>query len=985
MKFINSTRLYLNKVKLILIVFLIGLHISCKAQNTSEITQLSLDGVWDVIFDDDNHGIEQNWFLDEVYEKQDFKKIAVPSCWEELEKDYEGVGIYRTKFTIPENWNDKIIELNFDAVNYKSEVWINDQVVGFHEGGYTPFSFRVDKLIKAGEENTLVVRVISPIILTDKYIDGLGRQEVPMWRGAITGGIWQSVSIEAKGTIGLKDVFIEPKIDTNIATFNIDVENTETSVENSEISIKIFSKDGREVASQTETIKAYPGINTMKWDLNIPDAAYWSTDNPYLYKAQVTIKKGKDLSDKWSTKFGMREFTVENDQFYLNGKPIYLKAAFFEGLYPTKLAYPDTREMAVKEIKLAKEAGFNMIRPWRKPAPQMWLDLCDEMGVLTVGSLVVECMHRPISTPRLPFVVENELRQTILSNRNRTCIVQWELFNEINRPILAQMLNSMSVLARELDPTRMILDESGGWGEGANIYLPFERTPKKFNDIHHYSGSQVDEAEFNGYLATAKTKEEKEKIGLKGVKSYGKNVVPGMMTYISELGYGSTPNLTSNNKDFASKGNPIVAPTIYHKALDEGYKMALQKIGFDNIYPDITDFYLEQQKMHGIANKRMLEATRLNSTVQGYCIHALVGGDWVLGAGLLDLWRNPKTAVYDMTKEANQKQITPIRILPRNVYAEKGAQIEVHGVSELPNENTSISVKILTKKGKEVFKEKFNKEFTNGISTLFSTKLNTRELKGNYIVHVEVKNKSGKIIASNSQSFDVFSQKQLAIPKAKFAVVDFDNTLTNFLKKKNIDFIPFSKELDKNIPVLVGKTAKNDKKYKATVETLRAFAKNGGYVIFFEVLGKRVPGFERELQEIEADVLPLGAEMQQKWATRGGWAAKSHLVSKHPIFKDLPTEMIMHGVYENVHPVVSMSKIKGEYIAGLIGYDHFPNNEIMRRHYNGTGDVWWAADVLETKFGEGKMLLSTLRIIEFLEKDPVAEKLLYNMIDFTTK
>ena len=129
----------------------------------------------------------------------------------------------------------------------------------------------------------------------------------------------------------------------------------------------------------------------------------------------------------------------------------------------------------------------------------MWLDLCDEMGVLTVGSLVVECMHRPISTPRLPFVVENELRQTIMSNRNRTSIVQWELFNEINRPILAQMLNSMSVLARELDPTRMILDESGGWGEGANIYLPYEKTPTKFNDIHHYSGSQIDEKEFNGY------------------------------------------------------------------------------------------------------------------------------------------------------------------------------------------------------------------------------------------------------------------------------------------------------------------------------------------------------------------------------------------------------------------------------------------------------------------------------------------------------
>ena len=135
----------------------------------------------------------------------------------------------------------------------------------------------------------------------------------------------------------------------------------------------------------------------------------------------------------------------------------------------------------------------------------------------------------------------------------------------------------------------------------------------------------------------------------------------------------------------------------------------------------------------------------------------------------------------------------------------------------------------------------------------------------------------------------------------------------------------------------------------------------------------------------EADVLPLGAEMQQKWATRGGWAAKSHVVSNHPVFDGLPTEMIMHGVYENVHPTVAMSKIKGDYLAGLIGYDHFPNNEIMVRHYNGPGEVWWAADVLETEFGKGTMLLSTMRIIEFLDKDPVAEKLLYNYINYASK
>ena len=56
------------------------------------------------------------------------------------------------------------------------------------------------------------------------------------------------------------------------------------------------------------------------------------------------------------------------------------------------------------------------------------------------------------------------------------------------------------------------------------------------------------------------------------------------MTFISEIGYGSTPDLTSNNKMFNEIGNPLVAPTIYHKELDNGYKKALKKVGFNKIY-----------------------------------------------------------------------------------------------------------------------------------------------------------------------------------------------------------------------------------------------------------------------------------------------------------------------------------------------------------------------------------------------------------------
>lgn len=975
-------------IRIPLIVLILTMTIASFAQESPDQNILSLDGTWEILFDRENEGVKNAWHLNGNYENHPHKReIHVPSCWEEFEKNYEGVAFYRKKFEIPASWKGKILELKFDASNYMTQVWINDQVVGFHEGGYTPFSFRIDKLTKPGEENTLTVRVISPIILSDQRIDGLGRQEVPMWRGAIAGGLWQSVTIFASGLARFTDVFLEPNINTNSATFNLEIENTETEINNSEVSIKIFSKKGKELVTKTEKVKVMPGKNHVIWELRIPDAEYWSMDNPYLYKAEIEINTNGKLSDSWKSKFGMREFTIKENKFYLNGKSMYLKAAFFEGLYPVKLAYPDSREMAIKEIMLAKEAGFNMIRPWRKPAPPMWLDLCDSLGVLTVGSLVTECMKRPISTPRLPFVVENELRETIRANRNRTCIVQWELFNEINRPILAQMLNSMSILARDLDPTRMILDESGGWGDGANVYLPYERTPIKFNDIHHYSGSQVHEKEYDGYLAIAKTDEEIKALGLGDVKGYGKNVANGKMSYVSELGYGSTPDLSINNPLFEIKGNPIVAPTIYHKKMADEAEIALKKVGFDDIYPNIQDFYLEQQKMHGIANKRIIEATRSNSSVAGYCVHALVGGDWVIGAGLLDLWRNPKTLVYDLTKAASQEQIVAIRILPRNIYAEKGAKLEITGISELETMAANFSIKIKSEKGKTVFSKTLNKNFEQGISTLFTDKLSTEKLKGSYSVNVSVTDKSGKVITTNSQSFDVFTAKQLQVPETKIAVLDPANSIIPFLKKEGVEVVPFSISIDINTLVLVGKAAKQNPTYKEEVEAVREFVKKGGYAIFLEVPGTIIRGLHvgRELNEIETDVLPFGAELHSPWVTLGGWAGKPHIVTDHPVFTGLPTEIIMHGVYENVHPKVSMSKQKGKYIAGMIGYDHFPNMDIMVRHYNGPGDTWWAADVLEAPMEKGTMLLSTLDLLSHLGRDPVAEKILYNMIEFAEK
>jgi hypothetical protein len=902
--------------------------------------------------------------------------IDVPGAWELTQQDYEGVAYYRRVFKVPADWSGRVVRLRFGAVNYRSEVWLNEEVVGFHEGGFTPFEFRVDEILKPGEANVLMVRVLGPIVLSSKVIDGVGPLETPQWRGGITGGIWQPVSLVATGDIYIQDVFIEPRLSDNTASFQVELNNASSTGNDVEVEISIHdSKAPAKVVSQVrEDWDLRPGVNKRTWTISVPNAKLWSPDNPSLYRGKLRIVSDGEESDRWNHRFGMRELTIKNRDFYLNGKPIYIKATFFEGLYPVGIAYPDSEEMARREIQLAKDAGFNMIRPWRRPPAPMWLDLADEMGVLTVGSPALECMQLPLSTPFLPSRVENEIRQAVLRDRNRACVVQWELFNELHRPILKQMMRPMALLAREMDPTRLILDESGGWAYGANMYLPYETEPTKFNDIHNYPGPFINQAIFDGFLAIGMTDEEKRSRSLKG-KTPGRNVVPGLMSFVSELGYGSLPDLIDNNDHFRRDGNPLTPAYRYHHRLAEGQKRMLQESGFDKLYPDFRQFFLDQQAIHGAANKRMVEAVRSNPEVDGYCIHALTAGDWILGAGLLDLWRNPKSFAYEGTKAANQPRILPIRVSPRNIYAEKGGLLEITGVNELEALNAVLSVQVVREDGKVVFSEEVDADWVSGVSRLFKKRLETGAWRGTHTVKARMASKNGSVLAENAYGFDVFAEEDLTLPPSEVAVLDLTGSLTPFLKQSGIEYREFDASTSRSTPVFVtsvkpGRPA-DEKRFRDLLE----FVKGGGTAAYIRGAGT---GFQQGGSDrVASPAFPFSADLHP---AVGLWTCIPHLVHDHPMFAGLPSNGAMRDVYENVWARQTLRNLEGEPIVGSVGFVWFSRGHKL--HYSGPGDSWWGSDVAMIRLGKGRCLVSQLRIVENLGKDPVADKLLFNIIRF---
>jgi hypothetical protein len=936
----------------------------------------SLDGIWKIRFDAENAGRAAEWTKQDNFQTLETRDIQVPSCWEEIEQDYEGVATYGKTFQVSKDWKCKMVRLQFDAVNYIAEVWLNDHCVGRHEGGYGPFEFQVDDLLKFGKENFLSLRVIGPIVTReDLVIDGLGKNDAPHWRGAIVGGIWQSVRLVASGDVMVDDVFVIPQLKDDTARVQLQLDNTDTKGDEANVSVTISDANGV-VAEKAETLKLLPGKNRAEWTLEIPEAKYWSPDTPNLYTVKVSVEG----SDEESVRFGMRELTVKDKEFVLNGKPLYIKAAFFEGLYPTKLALPDSREMAIREIQLAKEAGFNMIRPWRKPPPPKWLDLCDEMGVLVIGGLPIECMHQwPTVTPDMPRRIEHEVRSAILRDRNRACIVQWEIFNEIWRTELKRMKHSMSMLARELDPSRLILDESGGFADGANIYLPYEVEPVKFNDIHMYLGAPLNDKTYAHVLGLGMTDDEMRALGYDPEDIKNKHAHAGLMSLVSEIGYGSIPDVVANNKLFREQGNPLVPPYRYHQMLEETTAAVLKESGLDAIYPDVQAFCIEQQKIHSDVNKRMVEAVRSNPNVRGYCVHALTGGDWVLGAGLLDLWRNPKESYYG-TKEANAPRYLALRVMPRNIYAGQGAKITVTGINDLDAVTGKLEVRLVDASGKTVKSWKDKVNLGSGISSLLKETLDASKLSGAYTAEVKLMGKDG-VIAQNTFGFDVFAAEDLPAPSAEIAVLDSKNELKPFLEKSGIAFTEFDENTPKSMPVYVVDNESKTDALKSTFQALEAFVKNGGTAVYLRAL--RRPGNEYWGAELPSDVvLPI---KKDKIHALGLWVGVSHIVTDHPVFDGLPVNTMMGQEYENVWSPYVLSDMGNDLIVGSVSYGFYAGDKTHLQSYVGPEPAFYGMDMGVVPHGNGRYVLNTLRLVENLGKDPVADKILLNMIRWTAE
>lgn len=414
-------------------------------------------------------------------------EILVPFC---AESALSGVGKevgedntlwYRRDFTVPVSWRGRDVLLNFGAVDWKADIWVNDVKVGSHTGGFTPFTFNITPALRKGD-NTLTVRVWDP---TDRGPQPRGKQVAKpegIWYTPVT-GIWQTVWLEPVAPRHLESLRILPDIDSN--TLSVNAAPSET-VPGQMVEV-LVSDAGRTVA-QARSINGQPVVIDMPADVQL-----WSPANPKLYDLEIILRNpdGK-VSDRVKSYAAMRKFSTARDangivRLQLNNRNLFQYGPLDQGWWPDGLYTAPCYDAMVYDIDKTLDWGFNMIRKHIKVEPALWYTYCDRKGII-VWQDMPSGDHNPEWQNHRYFdgtelkrseaseaAYRKEWREIMDCLYNYPCIGVWVPFNEAWGQFKTP---EIAAWTKAYDPSRLVNPASGG-----NFY-----TCGDILDLHNYPG-----------------------------------------------------------------------------------------------------------------------------------------------------------------------------------------------------------------------------------------------------------------------------------------------------------------------------------------------------------------------------------------------------------------------------------------------------------------------------------------------------------------
>jgi len=373
---------------------------------------------------------------------------------------YEDGVWYRKSFDLGAIVDEQFVKLNFYAVNYVADVWLNDVYLGYHEGGYTPFSFDVSKALNYGGPNVLVVRVDNPRwgfrndivpyircdwfnytgIIHDVYLEF--SHQVSVIRNDI-------VPLDTAGTVQSTLVIknkegIPADIDV---TFQVFEALTDSQALQSEFSDQLISGN---MVTESQTSLSVPTDSVKVWrtELFIPDPKLWKPKEPNLYVMKVILKRDNQTIDQFSSQFGIRTVRADGNKVLLNDKVVFLTGTARHEDHPV-YGRSIPKEIIFSDLEKVKSSNVNLLRTAHYPNHPYTYLVADRLGLTVVEEIPVWWFDTEAAWQiqnNVRHIHQQMFREMVFKDYNRPSILLWSTSNECldvpNRKIFIETVHN---------------------------------------------------------------------------------------------------------------------------------------------------------------------------------------------------------------------------------------------------------------------------------------------------------------------------------------------------------------------------------------------------------------------------------------------------------------------------------------------------------------------------------------------------------------
>lgn len=435
---------------------------------------ISLNGSWKFKFDEKNEGSEQGW-SDRQFDDMTWGDVQVPSCWDmygnigftnwgdRSSKNpafYDGVAWYRKKFKVGEKILRQRSMINFLGVNYRTWIYLNDQLLARHEGGHLPFSIDVSDYLTLGE-NQLSVKVLRLPDHISKNMNGklklkeikrvhsLPTQPIDLWPYA---GIYRDVYLESTHHLTVSKILLnssDDKIEVRafVSNFSDRYQTVQASV-SSDI-LRDEDMNGLDIKVSPNT------TSVLNWSLPIKKIPSWSPDSPHLFEVEVVLKKENQIIDSLKEITGKRSIRVHEEKLTLNSNQIFLKGVSWAEETKNKGASLE-KEDYEKIFSLAIQANCNFLRFSTHGRHPLAYECADQMGLMVMSEWDTFWMKPDAIKTQLndPYSMSFTATMVGVWDRvNNPSVILWGLHNESDQfnENFIPFLKQMKKLVRTID------------------------------------------------------------------------------------------------------------------------------------------------------------------------------------------------------------------------------------------------------------------------------------------------------------------------------------------------------------------------------------------------------------------------------------------------------------------------------------------------------------------------------------------------------